>query len=172
MFSPKGRAQTAKQHTTNPPRSYVPLIQIDPFSAILPESKSIFSHFSFSCSRSRINTLTATDEQSEETEDGPNHFERVLMDSGQCAKWVERTLDAGCLCSPRVSVVGARSLTVCSDGICWGADVSRASMQQHSFKCAQPAQPTNSSASRQVETNAHHLFSHRYWFFSRLTETV
>lgn len=110
MFSPKGRAQTAKQHTTNPPHSsYVPLIQKDPFSAILAESKSIFSHFSFSCLQSRVHTLTATDEQSEETEDGPNHFQQVLMDSGQCSKWVERTLDAGSP-SPRVSVAGAHEL--------------------------------------------------------------
>ncbi len=123
MFSPKRRAQTAKQHTTNPPHSsYVPLILIDPFSAM---SKSIFSHFS----QSRVHTLTATDEQSEETEDGPDHFEQVLMDSGQCSKWVERTLDAGrwFSLSARVSRWRARAHSLltrslsATDGICWGA---------------------------------------------------
>lgn len=157
MFSSKRRAQTAKQHTTNPPHSsYVPLILIDPFSAM---SKSIFSHFS----QSRVHTLTATDEQSEETEDGPDHFEQV--DSGQCSKWVERTLDAGSP-SPRVSVAGAHELTHYSLAHCLPQtgsveELEAAASMQHSLKCAQPAQPTSSSASRQVETNAHHQFSHR-----------
>lgn len=162
MFSPKGRAQTAKQHTTNPPHSsYVPLIQIDPFSE---ETKSIFSHFSFSCSQSCVHTLAATDEQSEETEDGPNHFQQVLMDSGQCSKWVERTLDAGSP-SPRVSVAGAHELAHYSLAHCLPQKGSveelwAAASMQYFFKCAEPAQPTSSSASRQVETNAHHQFSH------------